>query len=223
MDDELKEIDGASEQREELLGEVQKTSIQEKDSLSNHEQNGLKSPDQSFWGVGSETQSVIQGSTTKFEQTGAQVVFLQPPSSAPKIIAILCIILASFGVIGSLLGFFAIPTLGDSNSDGYIPEFEWYKEVAYVNIFSELVGSIVLILGSIMLLKKKKLGVYVILGSIGLGLLRDLIMNTTYPEFAAAAGGGINATVLSAVSMSCSIFCSLVAVIPLMIQNNGLE
>ena len=100
---------------------------------------------------------------------------------------------------------------------------EWYKEVAYVNLFSELVASAVLLVGAIMLLNKKKLGVYVILGSIGLGLLRDLVMNTTYPEFAAAAADGMNATVLSAISMFCSVFCGLLAAIPLMIQNNGLE
>ena len=151
-----------------------------------------------------------------------QIIILQPPSSAAKVIAILCIIGASFGIIGSLLGFLSVPALGDPDSDLYIPEFEWFKEVAYVNIFSELIVNVALLVGAIILLKKKKLGVYIILGSIGLGLLRDLVMNTTYPEFAFAAGG-INVTVLSVVSIFCSVLCGLIVAIPLMVQNNGLK
>lgn len=223
MEDEAKEVVDLPEQQEESPADVEEMPEQQEESSSDVGEDSTDAPSESYWGEEeSPFQSTIQGSTTQFGQMGGQVVYLQPPSSAPKIIAILCIILASFGIIGSLLGFLSLPSLGDPNSDLYIPEFEWYKEVAYVNLFSELVASAVLLVGSIMLLNKKKLGVYVILGSIGLGLLRDLVMNTTYPEFAAAAGG-MNATVLSAVSMFCSVFCGLLAAIPLMIQNNGLE
>lgn len=168
-------------------------------------------------------ESSIQGRVVASQGAfDGQIIMLQPPSSAAKVIAILCIIWASFGIIGSLLGFITLPSLADSGSEIYIPEFEWYKEVAYVNIFSELVFTVVLLAGAIMLLKKKKLGVYVILGSVGFGLLRDLVMNTTYPEFASAAGG-IDSTLLSVLSIFCSVLCGLLAAIPLMIQNNGLE
>ena len=168
-------------------------------------------------------ESSIQGRVVASQGVfDGQIIMLQPPSSAAKVIAILCIIWASFGIIGTLLGFLTLPSLGDPGSEIYIPEFEWYKEVAYVNIFSELVFTVVLLVGAIMLLKKKKLGVYVILGSVGFGLLRDLVMNTTYPEFASAAGG-IDSTLLSVISIFCSVLCGLIAAIPLMIQNNGLE
>ena len=238
MEDEAKEVVDLPEQQEESPADVEEIPEHQEESpadveeISEHQEESSSddgqdihdSPSESYWGEEeSPFQSTIQGSTTQFGQMGGQVVYLQPPSSAPKIIAILCIILASFGIIGSLLGFLSLPSLGDPNSDLYIPEFEWYKEVAYVNLFSELVASAVLLVGAIMLLNKKKLGVYVILGSIGLGLLRDLVMNTTYPEFASAAAEGMNATVLSAISMFCSVFCGLLAAIPLMVQNNGLE
>ena len=223
MEEEPKEVVDLPKQQEESPAEVDEITEQQAESTVVEGQDSPNSTNENYWGEEeSPLQSTIQGSTTQFGQMGGQVVYLQPPSSAPKIIAILCIILASFGIIGSLLGFLSLPSLGNPNSDIYIPEFEWYKEVAYVNIFSELVGSIILLVGAIMLLNKKRLGVYVILGSIGLGLLRDLVMNTTYPEFATAAGG-MNATVLSAISMFCSVFCGLLAAIPLMIQNNGLE
>ena len=168
-------------------------------------------------------ESSIQGRVVASQGAfDGQIIMLQPPSSAAKVIAILCIIWASFGIIGTLLGFLTLPSIGDPGREIYIPEFEWYKEVAYVNIFSELVFTVVLLVGAIMLLKKKKLGVYVILGSVGFGLLRDLVMNTTYPEFASAAGG-IDSTLLSVISIFCSVLCGLLAAIPLMIQNNGLE
>ena len=223
MEEEPKEVVDLPKQQEEPSAEVDEITEQQAESTVVEGQDSPNSTNENYWGEEeSPLQSTIQGSTTQFGQMGGQVVYLQPPSSAPKIIAILCIILASFGIIGSLLGFLSLPSLGNPNSDIYIPEFEWYKEVAYVNIFSELVGSVILLVGAIMLLNKKRLGVYVILVSIGLGLLRDLVMNTTYPEFATAAGG-MNATVLSAISMFCSVFCGLLAAIPLMIQNNGLE
>ena len=223
MEEEPKEVVDLPKQQEESPAEVDEITEQQAESTVVEGQDSPNSTNENYWGEEeSPLQSTIQGSTTQFGQMGGQVVYLQPPSSAPKIIAILCIILASFGIIGSLLGFLSLPSLGNPNSDIYIPEFEWYKEVAYVNIFSELVASVILLVGAIMLLNKKRLGVYVILGSVGLGLLRDLVMNTTYPEFATAAGG-MNATVLSAISMFCSVFCGLLAAIPLMIQNNGLE
>ena len=223
MEEEPKEVVDLPKQQEESPAEVDEITEQQAESTVVEGQDSPNSTNENYWGEEeSPLQSTIQGSTTQFGQMGGQVVYLQPPSSAPKIISILCIILASFGIIGSLLGFLSLPSLGNPNSDIYIAEFEWYKEVAYVNIFSELVGSVILLVGAIMLLNKKRLGVYVILGSVGLGLLRDLVMNTTYPEFATAAGG-MNATVLSAISMFCSVFCGLLAAIPLMIQNNGLE
>ena len=223
MEEEPKEVVDLPKQQEESPAEVDEITEQQAESTVVEGQDSPNSTNENYWGEEeSPLQSTIQGSTTQFGQMGGQVVYLQPPSSAPKIIAILCIILASFGIIGSLLGFLSLPSLSNPNSDIYIAEFEWYKEVAYVNIFSELVGSVILLVGAIMLLNKKRLGVYVILGSVGLGLLRDLVMNTTYPEFATAAGG-MNATVLSAISMFCSVFCGLLAAIPLMIQNNGLE
>ena len=216
MEEEPKEVVDLPKQQEESLAEVDEITEQQADSTVVEGQDSPNSTNENYWGEEeSPLQSTIQGSTTQFGQMGGQVVYLQPPSSAPKIIAILCIILASFGIIGSLLGFLSLPSLGNPNSDIYIAEFEWYKEVAYVNIFSELVGSVILLVGAIMLLNRCNT-------SVGLGLLRDLVMNTTYPEFATAAGG-MNATVLSAISMFCSVFCGLLAAIPLMIQNNGLE
>ena len=81
------DVEEISEQQEESPADVEEISEQQEESSSVDGQDSPDSPSESYWGEEeSPFQSTIQGSTTQFGQMGGQVVYLQPPSSAPKII-----------------------------------------------------------------------------------------------------------------------------------------
>ena len=101
MEEEPKEVVDLPKQQEESPAEVDEITEQQAESTVVEGQDSPNSTNENYWGEEeSPLQSTIQGSTTQFGQMGGQVVYLQPPSSAPKIIAILCIILAP--IIGAL-------------------------------------------------------------------------------------------------------------------------
>ena len=90
------DVEEIPEQQEESPAVVEEMPEQQEESSSDDVQDSTDAPSDSYWGEEeSPFQSTIQGSTTQFGQMGGQVVYLQPPSSAPKIIAIFCIIIAN--------------------------------------------------------------------------------------------------------------------------------
>ena len=82
------DVEEIPEQQEESPADVEEIPEQQEESSSDDGQDSTDAPSESYWGEEeSPFQSTIQGSTTQFGQMGGQVVYLQPPSSAPKIIA----------------------------------------------------------------------------------------------------------------------------------------
>jgi len=152
-----------------------------------------------------------------------QYITLQAPSSAPKVIGILCIIWAGFTLLGTLFSLAMIGELGDPESKAYIPEYNWYKEIAYLDSFTTLVYGVAVLIGSILLLQKKRLGIFVIFGAIAFDSLKIIVLAMTYPDYVAGVSGGFNAQINAVISLVCSLVCGLIVAIPLMISNNGLD
>lgn len=171
---------------------------------------------------GSAPQVMINGQTAQIS-TGFnnQVILLQPPSSAAKVIGILLIIWGAFNVIAILLNVVAWSS----------SEIREEQGLTSVNIMLSSVSFIIsvatAILGGIWMMNYQRKGVYLVLIGIIVGFLFSVALSLNGHNDAAAANADINEDVFSGISIGlgavCSAVCGLIVAIPLMIANNGLD
>jgi hypothetical protein len=166
--------------------------------------------------------TVLSGTT---EMPTGQLIYLQPPSSAPKVIGILVIIYAVFGLLGnvfSLLGSLAM-------DNGTLLMLD----------VGNLAAGVATLVGGVMLTKYERRGVTLLLLAIALStligvgqmsmtediyaqMLEDGDMDQEEYDLAMEANGliqGIGTVML----VVCGGVCGLIVAIPLMISNNGLD
>ena len=155
-----------------------------------------------------------------------QLIYLQPPSSAAKVVGILVVIYGVlFGVIGSVLSLFGNLQLGNST-------------LLVFDVVALLIGVATLV-GGVMLINYQRRGVMVLLLVIGLSTLVGLGQFTmvddiydqmldegeiTQEEYDALQEvGGIVQGVGMVMVVFCNAICGLFVAIPLMVSNNGLD
>lgn len=169
-----------------------------------------------------ETELLIDGQTAQISTGfGNQVIMLQPPSSAAKVIGILLII---WGAINSV--FLLLAGLGWSDSE--IRAQQGIDGTGIVlNILSGVVSISTSIIGGIWMMNYQRKGVYLVLIGIIIGFLFSIILSFTGSTDAAAQDTGLNESVVSSIAVGisavCSAVCGLIVAIPLMISNNGLD
>jgi len=166
--------------------------------------------------------TVLSGTT---QMPAGQVIYLQPPSSAPKVIGILVIIYAIIGLLGNI--FSLLGPIEMSNST-----------LMALDLGNLLAGSVTLV-GGVMLTRYERRGVILLLVAIvvstliGVGqfsmtediyaqMLEDGDMTEDEYDMAMEANGliqGIGTVML----VVCGGVCGLIVAIPLMISNNGLD
>lgn len=171
---------------------------------------------------GSAPQVMIDGQTAQIS-TGFnnQVILLQPPSSAAKVIGILLII---WGAINSI--FLLLAAVGWSSS-----EIREEQGITTSNIILSSVSGIISvatsILGGIWMMNYQRKGVYLVLIGIIIGFLFSIALSLTGNTDAAAADADLNESMVSSIAIGisavCSAVCGLIVAIPLMIANNGLD
>ncbi len=148
-----------------------------------------------------------------------QLIYLQPPSSAAKVMGILLIIYGCLQAL-SLSGFFfeqVDPMTGETLE---IPTL-----ALALNVISTLLGVVGFIAAGVFLSRYEKRGVWVAMGVIGLQLVLGIA------AFAAGSDGGLGSMVgdgaafgiFAGFSAFCSGICALIVAIPLMVSNNGLQ
>ena len=171
---------------------------------------------------GSVPQVMIDGQTAQIS-TGFnnQVILLQPPSSASKVIGILLII---WGAINAM--FLLLAAVGWSSSE--IREEQGITTSNIIlNSVSFIISVVTAILGGIWMMNYQRKGVYLVLIGIIIGFLFSIALSLNGHNDAAAANADINEEVFSGVSIGlsavCSAVCGLIVAIPLMIGNNGLD
>jgi hypothetical protein len=154
-----------------------------------------------------------------------QVIYLQPPSSAPKVIGILVIIYAVFGVLGNLAGL--LSSLSMSNST--LIAFD------VVNLGA---GAATLV-GGVMLVKYQRKGVMLLLIAIGIstavGVGQMSMTEEIYDQMLADGDleqeeydlimetNGLIQGIGTVMVVLCGGMCGLIVAIPLMLSNNGLD
>ena len=160
-------------------------------------------------------------------QAEGQMIFVQPPSGAAKVMGILIIIYASFGILGALAGLlggtFFEALLGqvaeqDPDALGFDPA--GFGQYMMVTGLISLVTSAGTMLGGIWTMQYQKRGVQLGLVMIAASFVLSLMLAFIYPEFS-DSGFGMGATVI--MSVLTSGFCGLMVAIPLMVSNNGLD
>lgn len=148
-----------------------------------------------------------------------QLIYLQPPSSAAKVMGILVIIYGCFQAL-SLIGLFfeqVDPVTGET--------LEIPAVAKALNGISTLVGVAGFIAAGVFLTRYEKRGVWVAMGVIGVQLVLGIA------AFAAGSDGGLGSMVgdgrafgiFAGFSAFCSGICALIVAIPLMVSNNGLQ
>lgn len=161
-------------------------------------------------------------------QAQGQMIFVQPPSGAAKVMGILIIIYASFGLLGALAsllgGSFFEALLGevasqDPDALGFDPA--GFGQYMMLTGLIGLVTSAGTLLGGIWTMQYQRRGVHLGLAMIVASFVLGLILAFMYPEFSDSGGFGMGATVI--MSVLGSGFCGLMVAIPLMVSNNGLD
>ena len=164
--------------------------------------------------------------TDPFQAQG-QMIFVQPPSGAAKVMGILIIIYAAFGLLGSLAGLlggsFFESLLGevasqDPDALGFDPA--GFGQYMMLTGLIGLVTSAGTLQGGIWTMQYQRRGVHLGLLMIGVSFVLGLVVAFMYPEFS-DSGFGMGATIIT--SILGSGFCGLMVAIPLMVSNNGLD
>ena len=161
------------------------------------------------------------------EMPTGQLIYLQPPSNAAKVLGVLMLI---YGIMFSLLtiisllsvNMFSIEQLADIYG---ISDPEIGKLVIFLNtsLAFTLFSSLIFVLAGIWVMKYQRRGVILALLLTLINLLFDTAIVFLFPEFidsGLVAPGREGVIVESVVT---SIFCGLIWAIPLMVANNGLD
>ena len=152
---------------------------------------------------------------------GNQIIMLQPPSSASKVIGILLVI---WGVLNSV--FLLLAIIGWSSQE--IREEQGIDGLAIaLNLISGVISIGTSILGGVWMMNYQRRGVHLVLLGIIVGFLFSIILSLTGSTDAAAQDTGLNESVVSGIAVGvsavCSALCGLIVAIPLMVSNNGLD
>ena len=149
-----------------------------------------------------------------------QFIMVQTPSSAPIVIGSLTIVYGAIMAILSIIALFALSWYGGSDSD--------WGEGAPIGeligtILVQLMLLIVICVGGVMMVKRKKMGTHLCLIAIGLSFIFDIGAEILFPEISALDSNSFGTGTNIVLSGFCNLFCGLLVSIPLMISNSGLD
>ena len=165
---------------------------------------------------------LIDGQTAQISTGfGNQVIMLQQPSSAAKVIGILLIIWGGLNAV-----FLLLAIIGWSDAD--IRREQGIDSLNIgLNVASGIISIATSIIGGIWMMNYQRKGVYLVLIGILIGFLFSIVVSFTGSTDVAAQDTGLNESVVSSIAVGisavCSAVCGLIVAIPLMISNNGLD
>ena len=157
-----------------------------------------------------------------------QMIFLGPPSSAPKVVGILCVLWGVFIGIGAS-GLNLLDVVGNQTS----------QPLLFAVYFGGLAVGIATVAGGVMLVSYQRRGVQLLFGAILVGSvlsgLELTMMDEIYDQMlddgdltqdeyeVISASSGLVAGIGMFFVALCGGMCALIAAIPLMVSNNGLD
>jgi len=151
-----------------------------------------------------------------------QMILLQQPSSAPKVIGIFVIIWGALNAVGGLLGLFTGAFLSDSQVVGG-------DEFSIQLVLFSLLGmgfGIGFIITGVKINNRKKIGVQLswilIAFSLVLGIIQTMLTPTDDLEAVGFDSGAFYALQIGG-QVVCNIICGLLVAIPLMVSNSMMD
>ena len=151
------------------------------------------------------------------------VIIMQQPSSAPKVVGILVIIWGSIFTILSAIGVIGLSLYTDSDSDLYVKQVADSPTILYlitgVSIFA-FIGQIV---GGSFMVQKKKMGIFITWACLVVLFIGDIATELVYPDLTASQAGDLGTGLNLGFSAVCSGICGLLVAIPLMVSGNGMD
>ena len=172
------------------------------------------------------TQTGMQPGTIMIDpNTGLpqNVIIMQQPSAAPKVVGILVIIWGSIFTILSAIGVIGLSLYTDSDSDMYVKQVADSPTILYlitgISIFA-VIGQIV---GGSFMVQKKKMGIFITLACLVVLFIGDIAIELVYPDLAASQPNDLGTSLNLGFSAVCSGICGLLVAIPLMVSGNGMD
>ena len=147
------------------------------------------------------------------------VLIIQSPSAAPKVIGILVIIYGAIVALGSVLGLVGTSLLASVEiDDDLITEY-----ATHIMIFSflSLILSVGTIVSGVWINQRRTKGIHLGLIVIAATFVISVIQQFTLPPELVETFGGTAADL--GIELVCNAICGLIVAIPLMISNNGLD
>jgi hypothetical protein len=165
---------------------------------------------------------MITGMPQQISGTQHQMIMMQQPSSAPKVIGIFVIIWGALQVLATISGPFINEAI--SNATSVDSTMQWYDYL--VSVISILLG-LGFIYAGYAITERQKLGVHLAWGLLAVGLVVSIIVAIFGPMPDAPDGQEINEPVYLGIAIGgqlfCNAICGLMAAIPLMASNTLME
>ena len=166
--------------------------------------------------------TMLTGTT---EMPTGQLIYLQPPSGAAKVLGILMLVYGVFITGVSALSLFSVNLLPIDELALQLGYDETNGLLIYLNIsiIFSIISSVLYILAGVWVMNYRRKGVILALLITGIQLLYGVVIPLLVPQFnlggivAPGTGGAIVENVFG------SLFCGLIWAIPLMVSNNGLD
>ena len=151
------------------------------------------------------------------------VIIMQQPSSAPKVVGILVIIWGSILTVISLIGLVGLRLITDEDSKLYVKQVADNPTWIYILTGISLLCFIGQIVGGSFMIQKKKMGIYITWACLGVLFIGDIAMELIYPDLSASQQGDFGTGINLGLSAVCSGICGLLVAIPLMISDSGMD
>ena len=172
------------------------------------------------------TQTGMQPGTIMIDpNTGLpqNVIIMQQPSAAPKVVGILVIIWGSIFTILSAIGVIGLSLYTDSDSDLYVKQVADSPTILYLITGISIFAFIGQIVGGSFMVQKKKMGIFITWACLVVLFIGDIATELVYPDLTGSQAGDLGTSLNLGFSAVCSGICGLLVAIPLMVSGNGMD
>jgi|TARA_B100001094_G_scaffold60420_1_gene55939 membrane protease YdiL (CAAX protease family) len=165
---------------------------------------------------------MITGMPQQITGTQHQMIMMQQPSSAPKVIGIFVIIWGALQILLTISG----PFINDAISGATQVDttMQWYD---YLVSLISIVFGLGFIYAGYAISERQKLGVHLAWGLLAAGLVVSIIVTIFGPMPEAPEGQEVNESAFIGIAIGgqlfCNAICGLMAAIPLMANNTLME
>ena len=151
------------------------------------------------------------------------IIIMQQPSAAPKVVGILIIIWGSIFTVLSAIGILGLSFYTDSDSELYVKQVADSPTILYLVTGVSILAFIGQIVGGSFIVQKKKMGIYITWACLVVLFIGDIVTELVYPDLISSQGSDFGTSLNLGFSAVCQGICALLVAIPLMVSGNGMD